>query len=97
VDAMTGTELSAEELLNAPDVPARDYHYWSDQELWELYCWWEAKQRIGNMTGKALELGTTSSNLGGVVKRARAEIERIEGRLGKTYRDRERQIRKCVS
>jgi hypothetical protein len=80
--------------MNDPgDVRARDYHYWTDAELWDLYCWSEAKRRVGNLVGKAIDYGTTASNLGLQLARARREIAEIERRLGKTQADRERAIK----
>ena len=70
----------------------RQYHVWTDQELWDLYCWAEAKRRVGNLTGKAMELGVSASNLGGIIDRARKKIDLIERRLGITPEQRERNI-----
>ena len=74
----------------------RDYHVWTDEELWDLYCWSEAKRRVGKISAKAFDRATTGKNLSGVIGRARKKIDLIERRLGKTRQDRERAIREVV-
>jgi hypothetical protein len=75
----------------------REYHAWTDAEMWELFCWYVAKRRIGNITTKALDLGTQPANLSGQIKRARETIAEIEARLGRTPEDRERRIRQLLA
>lgn len=79
-----------------PPDRTRSYHVWTDEELWELYCWSEAKRRIGNVIGKAIDLGTSQSNLGQQLARVRKHYAAIERRLGKTPADRERKIREML-
>ena len=75
----------------------RAYHWWSDEEMWELFCWYIAKRRLGNNISKALDLGTQPANLCGQIKRARETIAQIEARLGKTHEDRERRIQQMLA
>ena len=82
--------------LDGPDVPARDYHRWTDEELWDIYCWSQAKRRVGTIRSKAIDYDTTAANLGLQIIRARRHIDKIQLRLGKTAEDRERAIKEVI-
>lgn len=76
---------------------SRAYHYWTDEELWRLFCWYQATRRLGTITSYAFDCGTTPAALGQQLKKARDEIHAIERRLGKSLEDRERAIREVLN